>query len=61
MLAWFGASALGSLLLVFLFVTTVDPWDVLPLSPPLPRVPISTNARFSMPALLRARPRSTRR
>ena len=36
---------------MFLFVTTVDPWGMLPLSPPLPRVPVSTNARFSMPAL----------
>ncbi len=31
----------------------VDPWDSLPLSPPLPRVPITSNARFSMPALAR--------
>ena len=32
----------------------VDPWDALPLSPPLPRVPISGNARFSFPALARS-------
>ncbi len=35
------------------FVAVVDPWNVLPLSPPLPHVPISTNARFSFPALAR--------
>ena len=31
----------------------MDPWATLPLSPPLPRVPITSNARFSMPALAR--------
>lgn len=36
------------------FVVMVDPWDTLPLSPPLPRVPISTNARYSFPALARS-------
>ncbi|MBB2203778.1 hypothetical protein [Gluconacetobacter takamatsuzukensis] len=36
---------------VYLFVVTVDPWDMLPLSPPWHRIPISTNARYSMPAL----------
>ena len=40
--------------MVFVFVAVVDPWGVLPLSPPLPRVPVSSNARFSMPALARA-------
>ncbi|GAC1347069.1 MAG: hypothetical protein NVSMB18_30950 [Acetobacteraceae bacterium] len=35
------------------FVVLIDPWDTLPLSPPLPRVPISTNARYSFPALAR--------
>ena len=44
----------GLLLAVYAFICTVDPWDVLPLSPPLPRVPISTNARFSFPALARS-------
>lgn len=32
----------------------VDPWDTLPLSPRLSRVPISTNARYSFPALARS-------
>ena len=36
------------------FVVLVDPWDALPLSPPLPRVPISSNARYSFPALARS-------
>ena len=40
--------------MLYAFVAVVDPWDTLPLSPPLPRVPISTNARFSFPALARS-------
>ncbi len=45
----------GTLLAVLYgFVAVVDPWDALPLSPPLPRVPISSNARFSFPALARS-------
>jgi len=36
------------------FVVIVDPWNILPLSPDLPRVPISTNARYSFPALARS-------
>ena len=39
--------------LLYGFIVTVDPWDMLPLSPRLPRIPISTNTRFSMPALAR--------
>lgn len=31
----------------------IDPFDILPLSPALDRVPISTNARYSFPALAR--------
>lgn len=38
---------------VYVFVVTVDPWDILPLSPALHRVPVSTNARFAFPALAR--------
>jgi len=53
-LAWLLATALGVLAVVYGFVAIVDPWGVLPLSPPLPRVPISTNARFSFPALARS-------
>lgn len=42
------------LALLYGLVVIVDPWDSLPLSPPLPRVPISSNARFSFPALARS-------
>ena len=38
---------------MYAFVIILDPWDALPLSPPLPRVPISSNARFSHPAIAR--------
>lgn len=44
-------AATGSALLVYGFIVIVDPWGMLPLSPDLPRVPISTNARYSFPAL----------
>ncbi len=54
MLGWFVGSTLGLLAFVYLFVAIIDPWGMLPLSPPLPRVPVSTNARFSMPALASA-------
>lgn len=47
-------AAVGGVLGLFLFVALVDPWDALPLSPPLPRVPISSNARYSFPALARS-------
>ena len=50
----FAATTLGLLGALFLFVAIVDPWGVLPLSPPLPRVPVSSNARFTMPALARS-------
>jgi hypothetical protein len=39
---------------VYAFVVLVDPFDTLPLSPPADRVPVSTNARFSFPALARS-------
>ena len=47
-------TAAACLATIYAFVVTVDPWDVLPLSPPLPRVPISSNARYSFPALARS-------
>ena len=46
-------TAAACLATVYAFVVLVDPWDALPLSPSLPRVPISGNARFSFPALAR--------
>ncbi len=48
------AAALGLLGIVYAFVVLVDPWDTLPLSPPARRVPISSNARYSFPALARS-------
>ena len=42
------------LAIVYAFVAVVDPWNILPLSPPLPRVPVSSNARFAMPSLARS-------
>ncbi len=42
------------LAIVYAFVVLVDPWGVLPLSLPVSRIPISTNARFSFPALARS-------
>ncbi len=38
---------------MFGFTAGIDPWGMLPVSLPLARAPVSTNARFSMPALAR--------
>jgi hypothetical protein len=38
---------------IFLFVATIDPWDALPLSPPLPRLPVTSSARYAFPMLAR--------
>ena len=38
-------------LAVYLFIVLVDPWGMLPVHLPIARAPISTNARFSFPAL----------
>ncbi len=46
-------TAAGVTAFIFLFVAIVDPFDTLPLSPPLDRVPIATNARYSFPAIAR--------
>ena len=48
------AVAFALVAIPYLFVIVIDPWDTLPLSPSLPRVPISGNARFSFPALARS-------
>ena len=39
---------------LFGFVAIVDPFDTLPLSPPLPRVPVASNQRFAYPSLARS-------
>jgi hypothetical protein len=49
--AGFAAAATA---VIYLFVVLVDPYDVLPLSVPADRPPVSTNARFSFPALARS-------
>ncbi|MHA1566627.1 MAG: hypothetical protein ACTSX7_15045 [Alphaproteobacteria bacterium] len=38
---------------LYAWVVVVDPFDTLPVSPDLDRVPIATNARYSFPALAR--------
>ncbi len=45
------AAAALPLALLWLFVVAVDPWGMLPVHLPIGRVPVSTNARFSFPAL----------
>ena len=46
-------TTLGVAAFIYAFVAIVDPWNILPLSPPFNRAPVSTNARFSFPALAR--------
>ena len=38
---------------IYAWVVVIDPFDTLPVSPDLDRVPIATNARYSFPALAR--------
>lgn len=40
--------------LVYLFVVLVDPFDILPLSLPVNRVPVAGNQRFAYPSLARS-------
>jgi hypothetical protein len=40
--------------MVYAFVVLVDPFDILPLSPPADRVPVASNARFAFPSLARS-------
>ena len=53
-LAWWLGTALLGLAITYGFVALVDPWGMLPLGLPAARIPISTNARFSFPALARS-------
>ncbi|MDI2091367.1 hypothetical protein [Commensalibacter oyaizuii] len=41
----------GLVFFIWLFIVLVDPWGMLPISLPVHRIPISTNARYSFPAL----------
>ena len=47
----FVASAVGIVGLLYAFVLIVDPYDTLPFSPSFEREPVTTNQRFSFPAL----------
>jgi hypothetical protein len=47
-----GTAAIG-VGLVYAFVVLIDPFGSLPLSLPLPRVPVANNQRFAYPALAR--------
>lgn len=46
--------ALAASAVIYAFIVTVDPFDMLPFSPPFTRWPIDGNARFSFPALARS-------
>jgi len=46
--------AAGVVAVVYAFVALVDPWGMLPLSLPLDRSPVTSNQRFSYPALARS-------
>lgn len=48
-----GSTALA-MAIVYAFVIVLDPFDTLPLSPPLDRAPVASNARFAFPALARS-------
>ena len=48
-----GAAAVATAI-VYAFVVLVDPYDVLPLSPPADRPPVASNQRFSYPTLARS-------
>jgi len=53
---FFRVTALAAIvptLVLFLFAATIDPWDALLFSPKLPRVPVTTSARYSFPMLAR--------
>lgn len=45
--------AFGLPLLLFAFVALVDPYDVVPFSPPMARPPMDINQRFMYPAIIR--------
>lgn len=47
-------AAMSPVAVVFLFVATIDPWDGLPLSPPLPRLPVTASSRHAFPMLARS-------
>jgi hypothetical protein len=50
---WFFGGGMGLGIFLCLLIFIIDPFDTLPFSPPLDRVPIASNARFSFPAMAR--------
>jgi len=50
---WFFGGGIGLGVFLYLLIFIIDPFDTLPFSPQLDRVPIASNARFSFPALAR--------
>jgi hypothetical protein len=48
-------TALLCVAVIYAFVTLVDPFNTLPLSPPAERWPVATDARFAFPALARSK------
>ena len=52
---WLTAGTAAAIVgIIYGFVVLVDPWDILPLSPPLDRAPVTSNQRFAYPALARS-------
>ncbi len=47
-------ATLATTALLYGAIVAIDPWNALPGSPALPRVPVTTNARFAFPALARS-------
>lgn len=50
---WFFGGGVGLGIILYLLIFIIDPFDTLPFSPPLDRVSIDSNARYSFPALAR--------
>lgn len=48
------ATAVGLGAAIYAFIAVIDPWDILPLSPPWKRAPMSTNQRYIYAALARS-------
>ncbi|MGI3777129.1 MAG: hypothetical protein ACRYGC_07515 [Janthinobacterium lividum] len=49
-----GFATVAMAALLYGAIVTIDPWNALPGAPVLPRVPVTTNARFTFPALARS-------
>jgi len=47
-------TAVLAVAVIYAFVVLMDPFDTLPLSPPITRAPVASNARFAYPSLARS-------